>query len=81
MTHLTLYTIYDHPKDYPASWVVRRSYVPPATPEAEGFETLMDLHPWATCGSLEEARASVPDGSARLEPHPDDDPVIKEIWL
>lgn len=83
MSHLTLFTIYDHPKDYPNSWVVRRSYVPPPGEDGDGdgFEPIHDLHPWSLKATLDEARDSIPPGLAVVDRHPGDDPVIKEVWL
>jgi hypothetical protein len=70
---LTMWTIYEHPKDYPGKWVMRAHDI------AAGSTT-----PRADCivaDSLDEVRAVLPPGLTRLPPHPDDDPVIHETWL
>lgn len=72
---LTLYVVYDHPRDHPEMFVVRRQVtmrdggvVPDG--DALGFTT------------LEAARKHCLElGLTCLARHPDDDPVIVETWL
>lgn len=64
------YAIYDHPKDYPDHFVVRKwiGEIP------EEF-----LH--CKVDTLSEAQASIPKGYTKVLPHKDDDPVIIETWI
>lgn len=72
-------TIYDHPRDFPAFFVVRAWIIvrgggaePIHSREAQLFNT------------LEEARAYVADlplGLVLIPRSPEDDPVITETWL
>lgn len=67
---LTIWTIYDHPTDYPNAWVARAHDVPGGpTDRVE------------VADSLEALRAKLPRGLTMLARHPDDDPVIREVWL
>lgn len=69
---LDMFVIYDHPKDHPDCYVVRRwAYAPRfvATNEAKLATT------------LERAREHVPRGHCRVPRSPGDDPVIVESWL
>jgi hypothetical protein len=70
---LVHYVIYDHPKDYPGFWIVRRWFIDKGriTPEACASAHL----------TLADARDSIPHGLVRLERSPDDSPSIKEVWL
>lgn len=72
---LRIYTIYDSPLDFPDQFVTRGSTV------TGGGSVAHDLMPAAVVRSLETARAAVPPGLHRLDRHPDDDPVIVEVWL
>lgn len=71
------YVIYDHPTDYPDNFVVRRWIVKPG-------QFFADPEPMALTYTLEAARIAIEamaPGLARIEPHPDDDPKIAEVWL
>lgn len=68
------WTIYVHPADYPGQFVVRRF-------ACGAFGVLPDKKPWHVCDSLEEARASIPDGLTSFARADDDDPCILETWL
>jgi hypothetical protein len=72
---LTLWTIYDHPLDFPGSFVVRKWHVLPRNkePMPDGFPTLHD--------SLEAARESLPPGLTRLPPSEGDALAIVETWI
>jgi hypothetical protein len=65
-----MWTIYDHPKDYPHHFVVRRWYG--LTPDYA-----------AQCDTLGEARQYIADqgGCVALKRDEHDDPVIIETWL
>lgn len=69
---LVMYTIYDHPKDYPNHFVVR------IWVSENGKVTT----PACWCRvSLLEARNSIPDGKHQLPRDQADDPVIVETWI
>jgi hypothetical protein len=70
---LRLFTIYDHPIDHPndfiaREWVVVGSFYEPRAIAARG-------------ASLDEVRAQLPPGLARIDRSPEDDPKIVETWL
>jgi hypothetical protein len=71
---LTMWTIYERPKDFPGGFVVR-----PWTLTRGGRGPV----PGAayTARSLEEARGHVPPGLYRQDRAPDDDGAIVETWL
>lgn len=73
---LSMWVIYDSPKDYPDQIVVRRWQIGP---------TWLPAHPDSACsvyGNIEDARAPlIQRGLHRLNRSPDDDAVIVEIWL
>jgi hypothetical protein len=72
---LTLWTIYDHPLDFPDSFVVRRWHVRRGNenPVLDGAPTLHD--------SLEAARESLPASLACMHRSENDDPNILETWI
>jgi hypothetical protein len=71
---LTLWTVYEKPKDCPHGYVVREWYVE----AGEGEPTPGPLNVFNT---LAEARAHVPDGRVRMPREETDDPCILETWL
>ena len=71
--HLTLYTIYHNPSDYPGKYVMR-----PSTIGERGLLTLGDA---VVSDTLEEARATVPPFLFNLGRMRGDDPVIAEVWV
>ena len=71
---LVMFTVYDHPRDYPDSYVVRRWLI-------GAGEVTADPEPTCVTPSLELARASIPDGLYLLHRHRDDDPSIVETWF
>lgn len=73
---LQLWTIYDHPLDYPDFWVVRRSF---GVPDEHG-EPIFDVVP-RLASSLAEARSFVPWGRYRQPREEADDPFIVEVWF
>lgn len=70
---LDIWVIYDHPRDYPDFFVVRRWYVTPdgVTPDEVAVLT----------GTLEKARGVIPPGKTLLAPYPDDDEKIAEVYV
>lgn len=74
MTPLVLWTIYDHPRDYPKDFVARKWEIYPtgarATTDILQSEDLSTLR-----GLLDQ------QGLCMLHRSPGDDPVIVETWL
>lgn len=67
-----MWTIYDHPRDYPDKFVVRLWHGPDnSEPQVSTHET------------LGEARQSIVNqgGSGFLSPSPGEDPCIVETWI
>lgn len=71
---LVLYTIYDHPKDYPDNFVVRAFIL-----AADGKQYASKECKLAT--TLEEARKFVPPDKVLTQRYANDDPVIVETWI
>jgi hypothetical protein len=70
---LRLWTIYEHPLDYPHHFLVRLFEVNEGGIVQAVVGTLVN--------SLEEARAEMPWGLACLHRQEGDDPSIVETWL
>lgn len=66
--------IYDHPKDFPDSFVVRSQWPLPGGVIA--FSKVARTAP-----TLEAARKLIPQGLYCIKRSPEDDPVIVESWL
>lgn len=69
-----MWTIYDHPRDFPHSFVVRGFTI------RAGVEPIPDQLP-KLADTLDQARQHVPPGLYRMERQVDDDPNIVETWL
>lgn len=69
-----VWTIYEHPKDYPDRFVARLFTV---TPEAGAQPTKYHL----LADSLEEIRNLLPPGLVRIERDLADEPQIVERWI
>ena len=74
---LSVYTIYDHPKDHPTKFVLRKSLAG----SVDGKATVQHTNEYVCCDPLEEARRYVPPGLYCMPRQPEDDPVIIESWL
>ena len=68
---ITLYVVYDHPRDYPDEFVVRRWFMD--RPELG--------EPFARGDSLEAVRAELPRILRNLGRHKNDDEAIVEVWI
>lgn len=72
---ITMYTIYDHPSDYPNVFVARRWVIPrdntPAYPELDVL----------TADTLDELRQKMPPDFTCIRRDANDDPKIVEVWL
>lgn len=76
MTALDVWTIFDHPLDYPSSFVVRRASI-----SATGIATLDEV--WLF-EDLDQCRAFIDEtqpGLIMFPRDPSDDPVIVECWM
>lgn len=70
---LPLFTLYDHPADYPDVYIARLWLT---LPEARPTDYAM------TCESVEPIREQMINlGLTRLERAPEDDPSILETWI
>lgn len=67
------YAIYDHPSDYPDSFVVRKWII------EDGKILPGELV--GKADTLSEARNLVPDGLFRINRFEQDDSVLTEVWL
>ncbi len=70
---LSLWTIYEKPKDHPDKYVVRRHVIEPGKTYPTGDFALFD--------TLEEAREYIPEGCTDIGRYDEDDPVIVESWI
>jgi hypothetical protein len=66
---LEMFVIYDHPRDFPGHFVVRRWFGDKSTED------------FALADTLEGARAEVPLGRYRMPHCPGEDEVIMETWI
>lgn len=67
---LSVWTVYDHPRDWPDYYVAREWKLDEPTDNFECYRDLERLR-----------RAMQTKGLVRLERNPGDDPVILETWL
>jgi len=70
---MTMWIVYRNPSDYPNKWVVRTHYVIGGQTKPSNQLFVGDI--------LDDVRAAIPPGRVRLRPHPEDDPVIYEVWV
>lgn len=68
-----MWTVYDHPLDYPDYFVARKSVV--------GASMTTLTHEMLTADTLDELRALLPPGLYRVHRFVQDDPKIMEVWL
>lgn len=74
MSSLSMWTVYDRPRDYPNSYVARRSEV-----TAQGRTLTSDL---MVSGDLDLIRDVLQKrGLHRIPRYPNDVPCIVEVWL
>jgi hypothetical protein len=70
---LSMWAIYESPKDFPGLWVARRH-------EVAGAKTYATTD-YFVGESKGEVLKKIPPGLHRLERMPDDEPQIVEVWL
>ena len=75
---LATYVVYENPSDFPNKWVVRRQII---IPNGSAGSIMNDQTPLCVAENLEAARASIPESCYQLDRHPEDDPVIFEVWI
>jgi hypothetical protein len=71
---MSVFVIYEKPKDYPQGYVVRRWEVAMGSMEAQAMES-------ARVATIEEARALIPEGLFRMDRALEDEPQIVETWI
>lgn len=70
---LRMWTVYDHPADYPDGFIARLWEV-----EGSSYRATDQV---VTGGTLDGVRAQLPPGLHRLPRSVGDDPVVVETWL
>ena len=70
---LSLWTVYEKPKDYPQGYIARRFEVWVGTYQAT-IDTIK-------AETLEELRSKIPKGKVSIGRTAGDDPVIVEVWV
>jgi len=74
---LTMWVIYEHPRDFPDSYVARRWSVGRKGKESFYRPEMQSI----AAKKLTTLYRKLPAGLIRLERDPHDDPVILEVWL
>lgn len=73
MPGLEIWTVYDHPSDFPDGWIARRFVND--RPQSGPLDTIRS-------DNLDRLRFVLAEkGLTRLDRHPSDDPTIVETWL
>lgn len=70
---MNIWTIYDHPKDYPDSFVARRSVI--------GKHETITTTDMFVADTLDELHALLPPGMAWIPRMKMDDPKIVGVWI
>lgn len=70
---MMVFTVYDHPRDYPNHFVVRGWEIDNLEPRPRQECTL--------ASTLDEARKAIPKGFINIGRFEDDDSVILEVWI
>lgn len=70
---LSIWTLYERPRDYPEGYIARRFEVRPGSSVATD-----DIR---TAPTLDALRKALPKGLYCIQRNPEDDPVIVETWL
>lgn len=71
---LTIYTIYEHPRDYPNQYVARPWWIRDDGSLLKSTKVLL-------ADSLDELRGMLPPGLCHMPRTPSDDPCIVECWF
>jgi hypothetical protein len=76
--HLSIWTVYVHPKDYPNKIVARESIIG----AIQGSSDILVADEAIFTDNLSEMIAiMLSKGLTRLSPNPTDDPVIESTWV
>lgn len=67
---ITLFVVYENPRDFPGKFVVRR-----------WLDAVPERTPLRVCEQLHQARAVIPAGAANIGRMREDDPAIREVWI
>jgi hypothetical protein len=70
---LEMWTVYDHPIDFPNSWIARRWVVQGAA--------ALPTNDTIISPDLPALRRALPPGLVCIGREPADDPTIREVWL
>ena len=71
---LSMWTVYDRPRDYPHGYIARRCEIRSAGRIVQTTEVRIGA-------TLEEVRAQLPPGCTAGRGIAEDDPVIVEVWF
>jgi hypothetical protein len=71
---MTMWIVYDHPRDYPEGYVVRAWHIVRGQ-----TEPVPDPASWSVA-TLELARLVIPEGLVNIGRQPGDDNHILEVW-
>jgi hypothetical protein len=71
---LTVWTIFEHPDDFPHEFVARRFRI-------IAGHVQPDLDIWFKAASLDAVRRSIPPALHRIGKQPGDTPATRESWL
>lgn len=76
---LELFVIYERPKDFPRSYVLRRHVVRRVLGSIIGVPDDVPRH---VAPSLDDVREQLPAGLKRIQkPGDDPDPCVHEVWI
>jgi hypothetical protein len=74
---IDFYVIYERPRDYPDDYVLRRQSM--IFVNGQRPEQVQDKA--CNVGPLAELRRLIPRHAVKIGRHPQDDPVILEVWM
>jgi hypothetical protein len=77
---LSVWVIYQNPRDYPGRVVVRRQVVRVVVP-GQTADIVPDPAPVAVVDTVTEARRALPPGLVLCPRFPEDDPALVEAWI
>ena len=74
MSELVMWTIYDHPRDFPNCFVARKQRI-----RGNGIEHTAEVVQSDSLGKLRARFRRM--GLVAIARHPNDDPVVVECWI
>lgn len=75
--HLSMWTVFYNPSDFPGMYVARRFAMDKATADHKSGPSIEDVRSWIR----ESARSSGQGSLVRINRYPQDDPSVVETWL